>query len=78
MVLYIREILLGLPCGGGSQTFVILYLPVLDVVALLPGVQLNLREKREFRVVFGEFNYWSYKLLDKTLDLQQGGPECQK
>lgn len=75
MIVNLGKILLGLLCGGGTQTFVVLDFPLLKVAALGPLLELVLGEEGFDLVALGGLEKRGHELFQEAVHVHQGGPE---
>ena len=75
MLVYLREVLLRLLCRGGTQTFVVLNLPLFEVLALSPLLKLVYGEKGANLIAFGCLEQRRHELLQEPVHVYQRGPE---
>lgn len=75
MIINLRKVLLGLLCGGGTQTFVVLNFPLLKVATLSPLLKLVLGEEGFDLITLGGFQERGHELSQEAVHVHQRGPE---
>ena len=75
MIVNLRKILLGLLRGGGTQTFVVLNFPLLEVAALSPLLELVLGEEGFDLIALGGLEERGHELSEEAVHVHQRGPE---
>ena len=75
MIVNLRKILLGLLCGGGTQTFVVLNFPLLKVAAFSPLLELVLGEEGFDLVALGGLEERGHELFKEAVHVHKRGPE---